>query len=970
MPEKQIANYRTKVLHNIMESVDQMLKAFLDVMPRTYFETNDEDTVLQHLSAILLARNTGNQQQITLANQDATQQTFIQFKSYPGLLSDILEQLPEDRSLQAARAYTADDNSLVIDVFDFGEIEETPDVVAIRARQIENLKNYRTADDTFQSEDVQDFISTVTRYYLNRFRIPEIIAHWQLVRQVRGSLNTVMQLTPVEGTADLFYIAYAAGQIESTNLFKRISRYLHTLGADIRETFLKNFALDNTDQTALVVLLVQLNSSTSEEPLDALQWAHKNDWIRLPYLDQSVLDICFGNVDWSLKHSEILVALCHLAHQIMVTNRKKSLSREAIKEIALSYTQISLKICEAFVLKFRKNRKDESDALLAGAIQAIRDEVVEDTDVAVLTLLRQLVDATLKSNLHSTDRYALGFRLSPDIFISENRAERAFGIFYVHGKAFDGFHVRFRDIARGGVRIVQPSNIEQYAIEVTHLLDEVYQLSFAQQLKNKDIPEGGSKGVILVKPMADSLRCGKCFVNSLLDLVIENQFLDSPRQDYYPHPELLFLGPDENVTVELIEWIIERATTRNYALPNAFMSSKPNAGINHKVYGVTSEGVNVFMEVGLSNIGINPRIDPFTIKITGGPDGDVAGNLIKILHRDYGENARILGVADGSGCAEHPEGLSHRELLRLVQNDLPIVHFDKSALGGAGRVYRISETGGAEARNTLHNRIQSDVFVPAGGRPGTINRKNAEKFLGADGAPSSRLIVEGANLFLTYDAREFLMQKGVLIVKDSSANKCGVICSSYEIIAGMMLSDSEFLEIKESFVSEVLDRLRKFAMFEAKTLFREYYFKRDRDLSHVSMVLSSEIIRITDLIADLIHTGRVQRTRFNELLMMTFFPESLRNKVGDNLIDKLPASYAVRAMASILASRIIYHEGIGYLGALDDPALADYIVQYLQQEERTGAFIEQLAHSNIENKSEIIELMRLGATGTALRWTE
>ena len=39
-------------------------------------------------------------------------------------------------------------------------------------------------------------------------------------------------------------------------------------------------------------------------------------------------------------------------------------------------------------------------------------------------------------------------------------------------------------------------------------------------------------------------------------------------------------------------------------------------------------------------------------------------------------------------------------------------------------------------------------------------------------------------------------QAGVAIVKDSSANKCGVICSSYEILASMALSTEEFLALK------------------------------------------------------------------------------------------------------------------------------------------------------------------------------
>jgi glutamate dehydrogenase len=42
-----------------------------------------------------------------------------------------------------------------------------------------------------------------------------------------------------------------------------------------------------------------------------------------------------------------------------------------------------------------------------------------------------------------------------------------YGVFYVHGRRFNGFHVRFRDIARGGLRLVTPSSVEQLAIEVS-----------------------------------------------------------------------------------------------------------------------------------------------------------------------------------------------------------------------------------------------------------------------------------------------------------------------------------------------------------------------------------------------------------------------------------------------------------------------------------------------------------------------
>jgi hypothetical protein len=53
---------------------------------------------------------------------------------------------------------------------------------------------------------------------------------------------------------------------------------------------------------------------------------------------------------------------------------------------------------------------------------------------------------------------------------------------------------RFRDIARGGIRIVRSANAQAYVHNVGSLFDEVYALASTQQRKNKDIPEGGAKG--------------------------------------------------------------------------------------------------------------------------------------------------------------------------------------------------------------------------------------------------------------------------------------------------------------------------------------------------------------------------------------------------------------------------------------------------------------------------------------------
>lgn len=80
---------------------------------------------------------------------------------------------------------------------------------------------------------------------------------------------------------------------------------------------------------------------------------------------------------------------------------------------------------------------------------------------------------------------------------------------------------------------------------------------------------------------------------------------------------------------------------------------------------------------------------------------------------------------------------------------------------------------GKQRRDTMHMRVKADAFIPAGGRPNSINKDNWQQFLDSNGKPSSMLIVEGANIFNTAEARERLFEKGVAIVKDSSANKVG-----------------------------------------------------------------------------------------------------------------------------------------------------------------------------------------------------
>lgn len=138
-------------------------------------------------------------------------------------------------------------------------------------------------------------------------------------------------------------------------------------------------------------------------------------------------------------------------------------------------------------------------------------------------------------------------------------------MFLIIGSEFRGFHLRFRDIARGGIRVIQSRNTEAYSINLRSLFDENYSLANTQQRKNKDIPEGGSKGTILMDyGMQDKSKVAFMkYVDSILDLLLDGQTpgIKEKLIDLYGKPEILFFGPDEG-TADFMDWASQHARKR------------------------------------------------------------------------------------------------------------------------------------------------------------------------------------------------------------------------------------------------------------------------------------------------------------------------------------------------------------------------------------------------------------------------
>ncbi len=941
---------------------EEIVPWFAAQMPPMYFQDTDRASQLAHLRAIIAAKASGRPIDLTLRNEDGRQVTLIKNANYPGILAELVAQLPMDRSLRAAKIHSTFDGTLVLDTFVFGDPEPFDSRDERQAAKLRDTIRYAQEQKLDWTPDqISSYFAGCSAEYVLTCTPLRVAAHWSLYRRVSGSDGTVIELES-ESHPTMSRIVVVVENSRTRTTLERAARILARHGISIHRAYLDIVRDGKGGSVTFVGFVVQGADGRSLDRSGEVWKRVSEDLRRIKWVDDRALDLSARHKGLAIDRAEAFVALSHLAHQVLVPLNRYFWTRERIRGLAEESMPVALAIVDLFLARF-----NPWEPLLDAAFEARRATIGSDiarqpSEMHRLVLAKMLegVASTLRTNYYLADRFALCLRIDPSFLVNAERPETPYATFFVHGRGFDGFHNRFQDIARGGLRVIRTASPVQHTRESERLFDEVYGLSWAQQLKNKDIPEGGAKAAILLEPGATVDRCVKAFVDSVLDLIVQVPEVRERVIDRFGQQELVYLGPDENITPAHIEWIVERARRRGYAMPTAFMSSKPGAGINHKVYGVTSEGVNVFLEIALKARGIDPRRERFTVKITGGPDGDVAGNMMRILERDYGRNAVIVGVGDGSGSGEDPDGLDHGELMRLFREGLPIASFDRSKLSGKGRIASIEEPEGAQLRNTLHNRLVTDAFVPGGGRPSTIHEGNWQEFLQPDGTPSTKVISEGANLFLTPGAREELAKRGVTIIKDSSANKCGVICSSYEISACMVLSDDEFLSIKDAYVEQVLERLRALARVEGEFLMRAAKTHPSMSLPRISVELSKVINGSAAAIAAGVPEWPAEDRELAKEMVRDHLPKVLFDFAGDRVWTALPKSYQNWIVANRLASGIAYREGMDFFDGCSPAEISELARRYMKSDLANRAIVAKVRASNLDDREHIAELLERG----------
>jgi glutamate dehydrogenase len=653
------------------------------------------------------------------------------------------------------------------------------------------------------------------------------------------------------------------------------------------------------------------------------------------------------------------IAFCHtsLAH-----GQPERFGLEDVQKAFYDHPEMAQLLIRLFRTRFDPDLVDREaiySALLIETLQEVEGyntghRWLDDIRRAVYRCCLLLVMHTLKTNFFVVEKQGLAFRIDPAYirdmgheFTSDLPETLPFRVTFFFSRAGYGYHIGFSDIARGGWRTVIARSADDFIIASNTLFREVYVLAHTQQLKNKDIYEGGSK-LTLVLDVSDldqpggkveTMRLYKLqygIANAFLDIfVTENGRARNPRVvDYYGDDEPIEIGPDENMHDAMIETIARLSSKRGYILGIGIMSSK-KVGINHKEYGVTSTGVVKFAEITMAEAGgIDITRDPFTLKMTGGPNGDVAGNSLRImLQRCPLMQLRL--ILDGTAALCDPNGIHRIELGRIVlAHDLDA--FNPEFLGaGAFIIYRtgrrmegLKETHRKVSRtadglveewldiddfyreyNSLVFSVKTDLFIPAGGRPETIDGQNWRSFLDERRVPTARVIVEGANSFITPEARVQLQKSGVVIMRDASANKCGVISSSYEIIANLLLTEQEFLEHKERYVRDVLAILEKRASDEALLILRRRRESGNSQLcteisDAISLEINSHYARLFSFFSarpELCLRRPYRQALLNHLPAMLRETAAFRRR-----INKLPRKYLCAILAAEIGSSLVY----------------------------------------------------------------
>ncbi|MDO3684088.1 NAD-glutamate dehydrogenase [Micromonospora sp. C28ISP2-4] len=497
-------------------------------------------------------------------------------------------------------------------------------------------------------------------------------------------------------------------------------------------------------------------------------------------------------------------------------------SQEYMEQTFIAYPQIAELLVKLFETRFapgattldeRRQRSGE----LVDAIGEALDEVASLDQDRILRAYLTLIQATLRTSFYQKPvggrpKAYVAFKLDPQAIPDLPAPRPKFEIF-VYSPRFEGVHLRYGPVARGGLR--WSDRREDFRTEVLGLVK-------AQMVKNAVIVPVGAKGGFVLKQKPgdrdEAVICYKEFISALLDVtdnIVSGEIV--PPDDVVRHdgddPYMVVAADKGTATFSDIANEISEA--HSFWLGDAFASGG-SAGYDHKKMGITARGAWESVKRHFRELGHDTQTQDFTVVGVGDMSGDVFGNGM-LLSR----HIRLVAAFDHRHIFLDPDPDSARsweERKRLF--DMPRSSwedYDRELISEGGGVYpRTAKSVPVSPQVRAVLGLDEDVtqlspqelmkailtapvdlfwnggigtYVKASSQTNAEVGDKSNDAIRVDGKGlRCRVVGEGGNLGFTQQGRIEYASTGGRIYTDFIDNAAGVDCSDHEVNIKILLN--------------------------------------------------------------------------------------------------------------------------------------------------------------------------------------
>ncbi|MGS2619042.1 NAD-glutamate dehydrogenase [Micromonospora sp. LZ34] len=565
-------------------------------------------------------------------------------------------------------------------------------------------------------------------------------------------------------------------------------------------------------------------------------------------------------------------------------------SQDYMEQTFIAYPRIAQLLVELFELRFAPGttetaQRQQRSGELVAEIRAALDDVASLDQDRILRSYLTLIQATLRTSFYQKrsggrPKAYVAFKLDPQAIPDLPAPRPKFEVF-VYSPRFEGVHLRFGPVARGGLR--WSDRREDFRTEVLGLVK-------AQMVKNAVIVPVGAKGGFVLKQKPgdrdEAVACYKEFVSALLDVtdnIVSGQIV--PPEDVVRHDgddPYMVVAADKG-TATFSDIANEISAAHNFWLGDAFASGG-SAGYDHKKMGITARGAWESVKRHFRELGHDTQTQDFTVVGVGDMSGDVFGNgmllseHIRLVaafdHRhifldpdpdaatSYAERKRLFELPRSSWEDYNPELISTGGgIFPRTAKSVPITPQVRAALSLDDDVEQLSPQELMKAILTapvdLFWNGGIGTYVKASSQTNAEVGDKSNDAIRVDGKNlRCRVAGEGGNLGWTQLGRIEYALTGGRIYTDFIDNAAGVDCSDHEVNIKILLNtavaDGELtVPERDELLAEMTDEV-------AELVLRDNY-DQARALNNAQAQAASLLPVHRRMITDLERSGALDR---------------------------------------------------------------------------------------------------------------